>query len=413
MIGRPQYLQKLDAWKDRYVVKVITGVRRCGKSTLMLLWKQRLIEHYGVAPESIVHINLELLENEPLLEYHHLYEEILRRCGARSGTSFGLTTGRYYVLIDEIQNVPDFQKTLDSLQARGDIDLYITGSNAMLLSGTLATLISGRSMEISMTPLSFAEYWSARAGDGLSMQRAWSEYLHDGALPATVGFSGDETMLHDYLDGILNTVLFKDVAARLGVSNIAALETVTRYLFDNVGNLVNPKSIADAMTSMGTKISSPTVSNYLEGLVAAFIFYPVQRYDVKGKRALRQERKYYAVDLGIRRVLCSNKVRDTGRLLENVVFLELMRREGDVYVGQGAGGEIDFITNGAGGPRYYQVSESVHDPNTLERELSSLRAVRDNYPKMLITLDDERPISHEGIQQIYALDWLLSNEREA
>ncbi|RSX54486.1 ATP-binding protein [Bifidobacterium samirii] len=404
VIDRPRYLHKLDEWKDRAVVKVITGVRRCGKSTLMTLWEQRLIERYGVAPESIIHINLELLENEPLLEYHRLYEEILRRCGDGGGMR--------YVLIDEIQNVPDFQKTLDSLQARGGVDLYITGSNAMLLSGTLATLISGRYVEIAMTPLSFAEYWSARSSEGMSMQRAWSDYLHDGALPATVGFSGSETMLHDYLDGILNTVLFKDVAARLGVSNIRALETVTRYLFDNVGNLVNPTSIANAMTSMGSKISSPTVSNYLEGLAAAFIFYPVQRYDIKGKRALRQERKYYAVDLGMRRMLCSNRVRDTGRLLENVVFLELMRKEGDVFIGQGTGGEIDFITNGADGPRYYQVSESVHDPDTLERELSSLRAVRDNYPKTLITLDDERPVSHEGIRQIYALDWLLDDEAD-
>lgn len=404
MIDRPKYLRKLDMWKDHDVVKVITGVRRCGKSTLMTLWKQRLVERYDVAPEAIVHINLELLENEPFLEYRRLYEEILRRCGEGEGTR--------YVLIDEIQNVPDFQKTLDSLQAKGGIDLYVTGSNAMLLSGTLATLISGRYVEIAMTPLSFAEYWSAQSDTRTTMRRAWSEYLYDGALPATVGFSGNETMLHDYLDGILNTVLFKDVAARLGVSNIAALETVTRYLFDNVGNLVNPKSIADAMTSMGTKISPPTVSNYVEGLAAAFIFYPVQRYDVKGKRALRQERKYYAVDLGMRRMLCSNKVRDTGRLLENVVFFELMRREGDVYVGQSAGGEIDFITNGADGPRYYQVSESVHDPDTLERELSSLRAVRDNYPKMLITLDDERPVSHEGIQQVYALDWLLDDGEE-
>lgn len=410
MIDRPRYLHKLDAWKDRDVVKVITGVRRCGKSTLMLLWKQRLIEQYGVAPDAIVHINLELLENEPLLEYHRLYEEVLHRCGVSSEVQSASSAVRHYVLIDEIQNVPDFQKALDGLQARGDIDLYITGSNAMLLSGTLATLISSRYVEISMTPLSFAEYWDARSGEGLTKRRAWSEYLHDGALPATVGFSGDATMLHDYLDGILNTVLFKDVAARLGVSNIAALETVTRYLFDNVGNLVNPKSIADAMTSMGTKISSPTVSNYVEGLAAAFIFYPVRRYDIKGKRALRQERKYYAVDLGIRRVLCSNKVRDTGRLLENVVFLELMRTEGDVFVGQSTSGEIGFITNGADGPRYYQVSESVRDPHTLERELSSLRAVRDNYPKTLITLDDERPVDHEGIKQVYALDWLLGGE---
>lgn len=408
MIDRPSYLRKLDAWKDRDVIKVITGVRRCGKSTLMTLWRQRLIGHYGVPAEAIVHLNLELLENERFLEYHRLHDEIIRRCAAADASA---GDGRRYVLIDEIQNVPDFQKALDSLQARGDMDLYVTGSNATLLSGTLATLISGRYVEIAMTPLSFAEYWSARSQEGLSLQRAWSEYLHDGALPATVGFPGDASMLHDYLDGILNTVLFKDVAARLGVSNIAALETVTRYMFDNIGNLANSKSIADAMTSAGTKISSPTVSGYLGGLAAAFILYPVQRYDIRGKRALRQERKYYVVDLGVRRILCSNNVRDTGRLLENVVFLELMRRDGDVFVGQGTGGEIDFITNGPGGRRYYQVSESVRDPATLERELSSLRAVRDDYPKTLITLDDERPTSHEGIGQVYALDWLLDGRQ--
>ncbi|RSX54130.1 ATPase [Bifidobacterium goeldii] len=402
VIDRPLYLKKLDAWKDRDVIKVITGVRRCGKSTLMTLWKQRLIDEYGIDPSSIVHINLELLENETLLEYHRLYGEILHRLDS--------SVGQRYVLLDEIQNVPDFQKTLDSLQARGDMDIYVTGSNATLLSGTLATLISGRYVEIAMTPLSFAEYMGAAPVQGKTPQRAWSEYLHDGALPATLALAGDESLLHDYLDGILSTVLFKDVAARLGLSNMAALETITRYMFGNIGNLTNPKAIANAMTSSGMKISAPTVSNYLEGLGAAFIFYPVQRYDIKGKRALRQERKYYAVDLGMRRVLCSGNVRDTGRLLENVVFLELMRREGEVYVGQSASGEIDFVTNGATGRRYYQVSESVHDPNTLERELSSLRVIRDNYPKTLITLDDERPVSHEGIQQIYALDWLLSGE---
>ena len=209
-------------------------------------------------------------------------------------------------------------------------------------------------------------------------------------------FSGDTTMLYDYLDGILNTVQFKDAAVRLGISNIAALETATRYLFDSVDNLVNPKSIADVMTSMGTKISSLTIFNYLKGLAAAFILYPVRHYDIKDKRALRQERMYYAADLGIRCVLCFNKVRDTGRLLENVLFLELMRIEGEAFVGQSASGEIDFITNGSDGPRYHQVSESVRDPHALERELSSLRAVRDGYPKTLITLDDERLVGHEG-----------------
>ena len=398
-INRPDYLRALSAWRDKPVIKVITGVRRCGKSTLMDMWEQHL-QQTGVAADHIIHLNLELLENEPLLEYHALHDTVMARC---------TSDGMHYVLIDEIQNVPDFQKAVDSLNARPNIDLTITGSNANLLSGTLSTLLSGRYVEIRMLPLSFDEYLKGSNDVSISKQRRWSDYIHDGSFPAVTTLEGDDTLIHDYLDGILNTILIKDVASRLN-ANASLLRTLVTYLYDNIGNLTTATNIANTLTSMGTKVSQPTIASYLDGLESAFIVYPAQRYDIKGKRLLKQERKYYAVDMGLRRVLCSNRVRDTGRILENIVYLELLRREREVYIGHGPGGEIDFVTNGIDGLKYWQISESVRDAQTLERELSSFRPIRDSYPKTLITLDDERTTDYDGIRQIYALDWLSEAE---
>ena len=395
MIERDRYLSSLSRWKDKDVIKVITGVRRCGKSTLMEQWKARL-QSSGVDPRRIIHINLELLENESLLEYHALHDAVLSRCADDS---------MHYVLLDEVQNVPDFQKAIDSLQVRQNIDLYITGSNACLLSGTLATLLSGRYVEIRMLPFSFAEYVAAHEGEA-SQTRLWSNFLHDGSFPAITMLGDDDTLTFDYLDGILNTILVKDVSQRTG-SSAAALRQLCTFLYDNVGNLSSPSSIAKAMTAAGNSVSAPTVARYLEGLEAAFLIYPADRYDLRGKRIMKQEKKYYAVDMGLRRILCSNSMRDTGRMLENIVFLELLRREKNVYVGQGPTGEIDFVTNGPTGVKYWQVSESTAHEETLRRELSSFEGVRDNYPKTLLTLDDTREQSYDGIRKVYALDWLL------
>lgn len=395
MIERDRYLSSLSRWKDKDVIKVITGVRRCGKSTLMEQWKTRL-QSSSIDPRQIIHINLELLENESLLEYHALHDAVLSRCADDS---------MHYVLLDEVQNVPDFQKAIDSLQVRRNIDLYITGSNACLLSGTLATLLSGRYVEIRMLPFSFAEYAAAHEGDA-SQTRLWSNFLHDGSFPAITMLGDDETLTFDYLDGILNTILVKDVSQRTG-SSATALRQLCTFIYDNVGNLSSPSSIAKAMTATGNSVSAPTVARYLEGLEAAFLIYPADRYDLRGKRIMKQEKKYYAVDMGLRRILCSNSMRDTGRMLENIVFLELLRREKNVYVGQGPTGEIDFVTNGPTGVKYWQVSESTAHEETLRRELSSFEGVRDNYPKTLLTLDDSREQSYDGIRRVYALDWLL------
>lgn len=395
MISRDIYLRALFQWREKDVIKVITGVRRCGKSTLMELLKREL-RSQGVADDHIVHINLELLENEPLLEYHALHEAILDRCR---------DDGMHYILLDEVQNVPEFQRAIDSLYIRPNIDLYITGSNAYLLSGTLATLLSGRYVEIKMLPFSFAEYRTARSDEGLTARRLWSEYLHDGSFPAILQMAGNDALAFDYLDGILNTILIKDVSQRLN-ADASTLRSLVVFLYDNIGNLCSPASIAKAMKASGQSVSAPTVSRYLEALEAAYLVYPAARYDVRDKRILKQERKYYAVDMGLRRVLCSNSVRDTGRILENVVYLELLRREKNVYVGQGPAGEIDFVTSGAEGTKYWQVSESVAREETLERELSSFAGAKDNYPKTLITLDDVREESFDGIRCVNALDWL-------
>lgn len=410
MIERPSYLAQLEAWRGKNVIKVITGVRRCGKSTLMAMWKDSLMAR-RVPAEDIIHINLEQLEYEPLLEYHALHDFVMSRC---TGDAM------HYVLIDEVQNVPDFQKAVDSLYTRPNIDLYITGSNAMLLSGTLATLLSGRYVEIRMLPLSFREYREGlESGDSsvlspvskspVSVPRSWSDYIHDGSFPAITRLGGDETLIQDYLDGILNTILIKDVSRRVN-ANPTLMRSLITYLYDNIGNLISLRSIAQALTAQGVKVTPPTVSAYVDALTSAFVIYPAERFDVRGKKLLRQERKYYAVDMGLRRLLCSNNVRDTGRVLENVVYLELLRRYRSVYVGQTTDGEIDFVTNGATGTAYWQVCESTHDSKTLERELSSFASVRDNYPKTLLTLDDERPTDYDGVRKIYALDWLLDEK---
>lgn len=396
MIQRPRYLEKLRRWKDRDVIKVVTGVRRCGKSTLLRMFSDELVAS-GVPRDCVIIINLEQMENDRLLDARALHDEIVARAQGKDTC---------YLFIDEVQNVPDFQRVVDSLYTRDNIDLYITGSNALLLGGRLATLLSGRYVEINMMPLSFSEYVSAFDA-AESPSRLYSRYIANGAMPATLQFASNPIDLRDYLDGILNTILLKDVAQRLNASNTIGLGALCSFMFDNIGNLTTIKRISDVLTSQGTKISGNTVAEYLSAITDSFAFYPAKRYDVRGGRLLKLQEKYYAVDLGMRRVALSGRVRDTGRILENVVFLELRRRYGEVFVGRVGDLEIDFVANEPAGPVYFQVAESVRSEETLARELASLRAVRDNCPKTLITLDDADPCYHDGILQVNALDWLL------
>ena len=392
MVKRHQYLEKLKKLKDMQIIKVVTGFRRCGKSTLLLQFQEYLKE-CGVDDSQIISINFEKLEFEHLLNYKELYSYIIERLNPEKTT---------YIFLDEIQLVEGYQKAVDSLFVRDNVDLYITGSNAQMLSGELATLLSGRFIEIEMLPLSFAEFYELVGGD---RRDALKRYFTNGGLPYTA-YINDEDILHDYLLGIYNTVLLKDVVERKKVQDVALLKSVIKFLFDNIGNIVSSKKISDSLVSFGRKTTSVTVENYIESLSEAYVVYEANRYDVKGKQYLKSLEKYYVVDVGLRKLLLGNKNTDIGHTLENIVYLELIRRGFAVSIGKIDDLEIDFIAEKDGDKEYYQVSASVLDPATFEREITPLRKVSDNYPKYIITMD-EFPSNNEGIRQINVIDFLL------
>ena len=394
MVQRKQYMEKLIKMKDKKIIKVVTGIRRCGKSTLLFMFRDYLKE-CGVDESQIISVNFEDIANEPLLDYRKLHEYVTKRLNPDKMT---------YVFLDEIQNVPEYQKAVDSLFIKDNVDVYITGSNAQMLSGELATLLSGRYIEISMLPLSFAEYYEMVGGD---KRDAWNNYFKNGGFPYAVAIE-DEDIRRDYLLGIYNTVLLKDVVARKRISDIPLLESVIRFLFDNIGSIVSSKKIADSLTSYGRKTTSITVENYIEALTGAFVLYKAGRYDVKGKIHLKSLEKYYLVDVGLRRMLLGDKNADIGHILENIVYLELLRRGYTVDIGKVDDKEIDFIASIGGDRIYYQVAASILDPVTFAREIAPLKKVFDHYPKFIISMD-ELPMSEDGIKQINIVDFLLEN----
>lgn len=392
MVKREGYLDKLIKGKEKQVIKVVTGVRRCGKSTLLQQFQTYLMEQ-GVEERQIISLNFEKIENESLLEYHALYTYVKER----------LVPGQMtYIFLDEIQAVPQYQKAVDSLFVLEDTDLYITGSNAYMLSGELATLLSGRYMEIRMLPLSFAEYLALAGGGD---RDAWNRYFVNGGFPYTA-YLEDEEIRRDYLQGIYHTVLLKDIVERKRIQDVTLLESVIRFLFDNVGNIVSAKKIADALTSYGRKTTSATVENYIQALEESFILYRAGRYDIKGKQHLKSLEKYYLVDQGLRSLLTGSRGRDVGYVLENIVYLELCRRGYQVCVGKVGNQEIDFFVEKGDDKAYYQVSASILDPHTYQREIAPLKAVRDHYPKYIVTMD-EVPMEEDGIRQINVVEFLL------
>ena len=392
MVQRKIYMDKIKKLRDRQIIKVVTGVRRCGKSTLLKQFQEYLLES-GVSKEQIIDINFEDVNNEHLLEYHALHEYVKERLRPDRMT---------YIFLDEIQNVPDFQKAVDSLFIRDNTDIYITGSNAHLLSGELATLLSGRYIEIPMLPLSFAEYVEL---SGQEPRTAWRSYFQNGGFPYAVQIE-DTEIRNDYLNGIYSTVLLKDVAARKRINDIGLLESVVKFMFDNIGNIVSSKKIADSLTSFGRKTTSVTAENYVTSLTDAFILYKTERYDVQGKQHLKSLEKYYAVDMGLRSLLLGNRSRDIGHVLENIVYLELLRRGYKVYIGKVGDLEIDFVVEKSGEKLYYQVAATVMDDSTFSREIAPLKRVQDNYPKYIITMD-EIPMDEDGIKTINIIDFLL------
>jgi predicted AAA+ superfamily ATPase len=394
---RQVYLDWLDAWREKPVIKVVSGVRRAGKSTLFRLFAERLRSE-GVDEAQIVSVNLEELEFEALLDYHALHDYIKQRL---------YPSGFTYVFLDEIQNCTGFEKTVSSLLVKENVDIFITGSNAYLLSGELATLLSGRYVHIEMLPLSFAEYVSFTGCDAHD-RATFAKYMKHGAFPAVAALGGSEGLIDTYLDGIYDSILLKDVAARLGTSDIAVLESIAKFLFSNIGSPVSVKKIADTFSSAGRPISTNTVDKYLRALCSSYLFYQVSRFDIKGRQHLTTQGKYYAVDSGLRGRSIAASSPDIGHVLENIVYLELLRRGNRVSIGKLAEREIDFVAQSAEGITYCQVSATVLDDNTLKRELAPLQRIPDHHPKLLLTLDEvPRTANYDGIRQIHVVDWLL------
>ena len=396
MINRPEYLKKLHQFRDKNLIKVIMGIRRCGKSTIFELFRKDLAKE-GVKPEQIQSVNFENIDFEELLDYRKLHNHIKNH----------LVPGKMnYIFLDEIQNVENFQKTVDSLQLLPNVDIYITGSNAHLLSGELATLLSGRYVAINMLPLSFKEYVSFFP-DKSDLGRKFTDYLVNSSFPYALELNGDQNLIRDYLGGLYSTIVLKDVVARNNIANVMALENVIRFMFKNIGNLSSIKSISDTMTSDGRKISTHTVESYLSALVNSYILYKVGRYDVRGKQYLKSRDKYYAADIGLRYFLLGSRDVNYGQILENIVYLELIRRGYDVYTGKIDEREIDFVAKKNGEIEYYQVAYTVKSEETLARELASLDSVNDHNRKYLITTDEVPAVSYNGIKQLNAVDWLL------
>lgn len=398
MIQRPEYLKKLIDFREKQIIKVVTGVRRCGKSTLFELYKEYLFEQ-GVLAEQIVSVNLEDMAYENLLDYKMLYQYIKERMNPGKMT---------YVFIDEAQNCQSFEKVVDSLFIQDNVDVYITGSNAYMLSGELATLLAGRYVTIDMLPLSFQEYYEANQEPNASVEDLFNDYIQFGSFPYLVQFQKNMELINPYLEGIYSTILIKDVAAREGITDVTVLENIIKTLASSIGSPISIKKITDTIQSSGRKISANTVDAYVRALTDSYIFYKANRYDIKGRQYLKTLGKYYIVDTGIRQMLMSQSAMDTGHLIENIVYLELKRRGFKVNIGKVDQAEVDFVATSAIGIKYYQVSLSVLDEKTLKRELAPLEKIDDYHPKFLLTLDRiGSGTNHKGIQHINLLDWLL------
>ena len=399
MIARDEYLNVLKRFKDKQLIKVVTGIRRCGKSTLLEMFQEYLKEN-GVEENQIISINLEDLEYNFVVDYMTLYKYINEQLKNNK---------KYYIFIDEVQKVDMFQKAVDSLYIKKNVDLYITGSNANLLSSELATLLSGRYIEIKMLPLSFKEY--KEAYKELNNDDLYQKYISVGSLPYTTALDTEDDVSM-YLGSIYNDIIIKDVMSRKKIQDETLLRNVANFAMDNIGNLLSTNNIANTMLSDGKDINVRTVERYLEGFVESFFLYKASRYDIKGKEYLKTQGKYYVSDLGFRYFMLGRKIGDFGHILENVVYFELLRRNFEVYIGKIDEYEVDFVAINKNGKMYVQVAETLkgtdtNDTRILDRELRPLKKISDNYEKIILTLD-KIPVSNEdGIKIRNVLEWLL------
>lgn len=406
MIIRKEYLEQLRQWQDEKIIKVITGIRRCGKSTLLKEFQGLLIEQ-GITKTQIISINFEDLAFESLQDYKKLYQYIEDRM---------VPEKQVYIFLDEIQKVEQFEKVVDSLYIKDNVDVYITGSNAFLLSGELATLLSGRYIEINMLPLSFREY--VEATENKNYDQCFTEYLKYGGMPYTVTLGQDQNRIDTYLEGIYHTILIKDIEERAArkekdsnkrkINDVSLLKNIARFLAGSVGSPISQKKIAGYITSTGRKVSQSTISDYVEALVEPYIFYEVQSIYVSGKQLLKNVSKYYIADLGIRNFILPKQRYDLGFSLENTIYFELLRRGNEVCVGRIGEQEVDFVARKNGRYAYFQVTANMTDQTTFDREIAPFLKIKDNYPKTILTLDRFTLGNYDGVEVVNAVDWLLS-----
>ena len=410
MVKRIEYLRRLQEWKDDQVIKVVTGIRRCGKSTLLSQYQEYLLES-GVKEKQIISINFEELEYEELTDYKKLYEYIKKRLCKEKMT---------YIFLDEVQKVPSYEKVVDSLYAKKGADIYITGSNAYMLSGDLATLLTGRYVEISMLPLSFKEYCEQT---GQTAERGFADYMKNGGMPYVAAMQKTDEKISTYLEGIYNTVIIKDIEDRQirkehdplkrKITDIVLLKSIARFLSSTIGSPISVRSVTDYLVSSGRKVSANTVNDYMEALAEAFIFYPVERFDIAGKQLLKSNKKWYMVDLGLRNYVLPRKNYDLGFSIENIVYFELIRRNYRVNIGKYGNTEVDFVAQYHGGLTYYQVTADMTSESTFEREMRPLREIKDNYEKIVLTLERYTPGNYDGIKVINVIDWLSASKNES
>ena len=399
MIARPTYIEELKKWQNKDVIKVITGMRRCGKSTLFDLFIEEL-KLQGIKDNQIIHINLEDADFD-FQDYKEFYNYVNKLIKDEIN---------YYVFLDEVQMVKDFQKVVDSLYIKKNVDVYIIGSNSTLLSGELATLLSGRYIKIEMLPLSFKEYVSA--SDNTNYQNLFLEYMQTGGLPGVVNITDTNyNGIDKYLDGIFSTVVYKDIMTRENSMDKLELERILKFIYVSIGSQVSINKISNTLTSKGMPINYYTVDKYINAFLNSYLIYKAECFDIQGKKLLEGNYKFYSVDMGLRSFLLGKRAnQDMGHILENIVYLELLRRGYTVYVGKTKDLEVDFVAKNREGLKYYQVALSVRDDKVLERELKSLQKTGDFYPKILLTMDMDLEADYNGIKKINVVDWLLSKE---
>ena len=397
-IVRSEYLERLRNLRHKKLIKIITGIRRCGKSTVLEMFRDELLSE-GVKKERIIFINFEDFEYKSLRNSDSLYSFIKER----------LTSEMNYIFLDEIQRVENFPDVVDSLYIKKNVDLYLTGSNSSLLSSEIATLISGRYVEIKMLPLSFKEFVQA-TNQTANLSSAYRQYVQTSSFPYVLELLETPQEINSYLEGIYNTILVKDIVDRKRITDTLILKSVTRLLFDNIGLELSSKKIADTLTSNSRKSDSKTIEKYVSALEESFIVYRADRYNIKGKEYLKTLEKYYAADVGLRNFMLGKKAMDVGHILENIVYLELLRRGYSVYVGKIDAFEVDFVAQNQNGNTYIQVAAGVRDSSTLERELKPLKMIKDNYVKMILTLDDDPESDHDGIIRKNAQEWLMEDK---